>query len=302
MDVMLELGNDVARLWATYAPTYLNGVKNTLILAVIATFFGCVIGLLCGVLNTIPYASHDNVFKKFFLKLIRALVRVYVEVFRGTPMVLQAVFIYYGLPYFTHNEVSFTGYSGMWLASIIIVSINTGAYMAESVRGGIISIDPGQTEGAKAIGMTHWQTMLSVILPQAIRNIMPQIGNNFIINIKDTSVMFIIGFMEFFAVHRTIVGNNFLYFPSAVIEMVAYLTLTLLASFGLRWLERRLDGDDNYELVSEDSLAMSAGTYSHPNRSPFEEQSREYNKNSLDDEARERIRQELKYGTPKGDR
>ena len=277
MDVLLELGNDVARLWANYAPTYLNGVKNTLILAVIATFFGCVIGLLCGVLNTIPYASHDNVFKKFFLKLIRALVRVYVEVFRGTPMVLQAVFIYYGLPYFTHNEVSFTGYSGMWLASIIIVSINTGAYMAESVRGGIISIDPGQTEGAKAIGMTHWQTMMNVILPQAIRNIMPQIGNNFIINIKDTSVMFIIGFMEFFAVHRTIVGNNFLYFPSAVIEMVGYLTLTLLASFGLRWLEKVLDGADNYELVSEDSLAMSAGTYSHPNRnSPFDEQSKEF--------------------------
>ena len=114
--------------------------------------------------------------------------------------------------------------------------------------------------------------------------------------------MFVIGFVELFATHRNIVGVNLLYFPSAVIEMVAYLTLTLLASFGLRWLERRLDGDDNYELVSEDSLAMSAGTYSHPNRSPFEEQSREYNKNSLDDEARERIRQELKYGTPKGDR
>ena len=264
MDVLLELGNDVARLWATYAPTYLNGVKNTLILAVIATLFGCIIGLLCGVLNTIPYAPHDNVFKKLLLKLIRALVRVYVEVFRGTPMVLQAVFIYYGLPYFTHNEVSFTGYSGMWLASIIIVSINTGAYMAESVRGGIISIDPGQTEGAKAIGMTHWQTMMNVILPQAIRNIMPQIGNNFIINIKDTSVMFIIGFMEFFAVHRTIVGNNFLYFPSAVIEMVGYLTLTLLASFGLRAIEKKLDGDSSYQLAHADQLTMAAGTYSHP--------------------------------------
>ena len=270
----MGLFNDVARLWTNYAPTYLNGVKNTLILAVIATFFGCIIGLLCGVLNTIPYAPHDNIFKKLTLKLIRGLVRVYVEVFRGTPMVLQAVFIYYGLPYFTHNEVSFTGYSGMWLASIIIVSINTGAYMAESVRGGIISIDPGQTEGAKAIGMTHWQTMMNVILPQAIRNIMPQIGNNFIINIKDTSVMFIIGFMEFFAVHRTIVGNNFLYFPSAVIEMVGYLTLTLLASFGLRAIEKKLDGDSSYQLAHTDQLTMAAGTYSHPDRSsPFEEKS-----------------------------
>ena len=294
MDVLMGLFNDVARLWTNYAPTYLNGVKNTLILAVIATFFGCIIGLLCGVLNTIPYAPHDNVFKKLTLKLIRGLVRVYVEVFRGTPMVLQAVFIYYGLPYFTHNEVSFTGYSGMWLASIIIVSINTGAYMAESVRGGIISIDPGQTEGAKAIGMTHWQTMMNVILPQAIRNIMPQIGNNFIINIKDTSVMFIIGFMEFFAVHRTIVGNNFLYFPSAVIEMIGYLTLTLLASFGLRAIEKKLDGDSSYQLAHTDQLTMAAGTYSHPDRSsPFEEKSTEQIK---------KTRLSLKHGRMRGDR
>ena len=294
MDVLMGLFNDVARLWTNYAPTYLNGVKNTLILAVIATFFGCVIGLLCGVLNTIPYAPHDNVFKKLTLKLIRGLVRVYVEIFRGTPMVLQAVFIYYGLPYFTHNEVSFTGYSGMWLASIIIVSINTGAYMAESVRGGIISLDPGQTEGAKAIGMTHWQTMMNVILPQAIRNIMPQIGNNFIINIKDTSVMFIIGFMEFFAVHRTIVGNNFLYFPSAVIEMIGYLTLTLLASFGLRAIEKRLDGDSSYQLAHTDQLTMAAGTYSHPDRSsPFEEKSTEQIK---------KTRLSLKHGRMRGDR
>ena len=294
MDVFMELCGDVSRLWTAYAPTYLNGVKNTLILAVVATFFGCVIGLLCGVLNTIPYTQNDSAPKKILLKLIRAFVRVYVEVFRGTPMVLQAVFIYYGLPYFTHNEVSFTGYSGMWLASIIIVSINTGAYMAESVRGGIISIDPGQTEGAMAIGMTHWQTMLHVILPQAIRNIMPQIGNNFIINIKDTSVMFIIGFMEFFAVHRTIVGNNFLYFPSAVIEMIGYLTLTLLASFGLRALEKRLDGDSNYQLAHDDSLTMAAGTYSHPDRgTPFDERSTE---------GRERTKLSLKHGRMRGDR
>ena len=142
------------------------------------------------------------------------------------------------------------------------MSINTGAYMAESVRGGIISIDPGQTEGAKAIGMTHVQTMVNVIMPQALRNIIPQIGNNFIINIKDTSVMFVIGFVEFFATHRNIVGVNLLYFPSAVIEMAGYLMLTLVASFLLRWLEKRLDGSDNYELVSADALAMSAGTYS----------------------------------------
>ena len=294
MDKLIKLGTDIARLWSVYAPTYLNGVKNTLILAVIATAIGCIIGLVCGVLNTIPYVKNDPLWKRVVLKIIRIIVRIYVEIFRGTPMVLQAVFIYYGLPYFTDGQVSFSGYSGMWLASIIVVSINTGAYMAESVRGGIISIDPGQTEGAKAIGMTHVQTMTSVILPQALRNIMPQIGNNFIINIKDTSVMFIIGFIDFFAVHRTIVGNNNLYFPSAAIEMVGYLTLTLAASALLRFVEKKMDGASNYDLVQTDALAMSAGTYSHPDRgTPFDERSKEF---------REKTRQALKFGRPKGDR
>ena len=199
-------------------------MANTLLLAVAATVIGCLIGLLCGILNTIPYTKHGSpCVKRFFLKLIRVVVRIYVEVFRGTPMVLQAVFIYYGLPYFTNEQVMFRGNGGLWLAAIIVVSINTGAYMAETVRGGILSIDPGQTEGAKAIGMTHVQTMTSVILPQAFRNILPQIGNNFIINIKDTSVMFIIGFVEFFGAHRNIVGNNYMYFQSAAIEMLGYL-------------------------------------------------------------------------------
>ncbi len=303
MDKLIKLFGDISLLWEKYSPMYLNGVKNTLILALVATFIGCVIGLVCGVLNTIPYSKNDSFIKRFFLKLIRVIVRIYVEVFRGTPMVLQAVFIYYGLPYFSNNALRF---DDMWVAAILIVSINTGAYMAESVRGGIISIDPGQTEGAKAIGMTHVQTMVSVIMPQALRNIMPQIGNNFIINVKDTSVMFIIGFTEFFAAHRYIVGVNNMYFPSAAVEMVGYLVLTLAASFLLRWLEKVMDGADNYELASEDALAMSAGTYSHPDRgTPFDEKNREINaKAALAQEKRERLKNSLKNrnGSTRGGR
>ena len=270
MNRFAQLTADIANLLSRYGGAYLDGVKNTLLLALIATFFGCVIGLICGVLNTIPITPRDNPLKRFVLKLIRVLVRIYVEVFRGTPMVLQAVFVYYGLPYFTNNA---TRFESVWAAAILVVSINTGAYMAESVRGGIISIDPGQTEGAKAIGMNHVQTMCNVILPQAFRNILPQIGNNFIINIKDTSVMFIISFTEFFAVHRSAVGATYLYFPSAVVEMVGYLCMTLIASFLLRWLERRLDGDDSYELTNADQLVMAAGTYTHPIKgSPFDEE------------------------------
>ena len=274
MEKITQLSADIVKLWSKYGGSYLTGMRNTLILALVATVIGCVIGFICGILNTIPCTDRDPLPKRVLLRLVRIIVRVYVEVFRGTPMVLQAVFVYYGLPYFTDNAVKFTN---IWVAAILVVSINTGAYMAESVRGGIISIDPGQTEGAKAIGMTHVQAMLHVILPQALRNIMPQIGNNFIINVKDTSVMFIIGFPDFFAAHRAAVGASYLYFPSATVEMVGYLTMTLIASFLLRWVEKRLDGSSDYELVQADQLTMTAGTYSHPDRgTPFDERSKEY--------------------------
>ena len=272
-NMFAQLFSDIASLWAKYGKVYLTGIGNTLILAVTATLIGCVIGFFCGILQTIPCGTNDHILKRILLRLIRILIRVYVEVFRGTPMILQAVFIYYGMPYFF--GISF---KDIWTVSIIVVSVNTGAYMAESVRGGIMSIDPGQFEGAKAIGMNHWQTMLYVILPQTLRNIMPQIGNNYIINVKDTSVMFIIGFSDFFAVHKMVSGAVFKYFPSAFMEMIGYLCLTLLASFLLRKLEKKLAGKPDYELVNTDQLVLTAGTYSYPSEagSPFDEASKEF--------------------------
>ena len=291
MNKFTKLVTEIGKLWSKYGNSYLTGIQNTLILALAATAIGCIIGFACGILNTIPCSKNDPLPKRILLKLVRIIVRVYVEVFRGTPMVLQAVFIYYGLPYFTDNALKFTN---MWVAALVVVSVNTGAYMAESVRGGIISIDPGQTEGAKAIGMTHVQTMMNVILPQALRNIMPQIGNNFIINVKDTSVMFIIGFPDFFAAHRAAVGASYLYFPSATVEMIGYLCMTLTASFLLRWVEKKLDGSSDYELVQVDPLVMTAGTYKHPDHgTPFDERSKEF---------REKTQQELKHGRTRGER
>jgi putative lysine transport system permease protein len=268
-----QLISDIGSLWEKYGSVYLNGIANTLILATVSTLIGCVIGFFCGILQTIPCGPNENVIKRVLLKIVRIVIRAYVEIFRGTPMILQAVFIFYGLPYFF--GVSF---KDIWTVSIIVVSVNTGAYMAESVRGGIMSIDQGQFEGAKAIGMNHWQTMLYVILPQTLRNIMPQIGNNYIINVKDTSVMFIIGFSDFFAVHKMVSGAVFKYFPSAFMEMIGYLCLTLLASFLLRKLEKKLAGKPDYELVNTDQLVMTAGTYSYPSEagSPFDEVSKDY--------------------------
>jgi len=275
-----KLIQDIGTLWEKYHSVYLNGVLNTLVLALVATAIGCLIGFICGVLYTIPYKKTDNIIKRVVLGFIRVVVRIYIEVFRGTPMILQSVFIYYGAPYFFNYS-----FKSIWGVSILIVSINTGAYMAESVRGGIISIDPGQTEGAKAIGMNHFQTMLYVILPQAIRNILPQIGNNFIINVKDTSIMFIIGFMDFFAVHKMAAGATFKYFPSAAIEMIGYLILTLVASFILRRVEKRMAGSDNYELVNSDQLVMAAGTYSYPKKPSKEREYEDIRANSAQERA-----------------
>ena len=131
--------------------------------------------------------------------------------------------------------------------------------MAETVRGGILSIDPGQTEGAKAIGMTHVQTMTNVILPQALRNIMPQIGNNLIINIKDTCVLSVIGVVELFFSSKSASGTYYIFFEVYTVTMAMYLIMTVFFSKLLRWFEGRLDGPTDYNLATTDTLAHTSG-------------------------------------------
>ncbi|MFA7169079.1 MAG: amino acid ABC transporter permease, partial [Sphaerochaetaceae bacterium] len=184
---------------------------------------------------------------------VKVILTVYVEVFRGTPMMLQAAFIYYGASQLFGINM------GMWSAAILIVSVNTGAYMAETVRGGILSVDPGQSEGARSIGMNHFQTMLYVILPQALRNIMPQIGNNLIINIKDTCVLSIIGTVELFFTFKSISGALYTYFEAATVTMIIYFVLTFSCSRILRVVEKRMDGPENFDLASNDTLAFTSG-------------------------------------------
>ena len=198
-----------------YGTSYLKGAGTTLVIALVSTAIGCLIGFIVGIIQTIP---ED-----------------------------------YGAAQIFNIQM------GMWQSAFLIVSINTGAYMAESVRGGIISVDPGQTEGAKAIGMTHVQTMTNVILPQAFRNILPQIGNNLIINIKDTSVLSIISIVDLFFVHKSVAGALYTYFESAVIVMCMYLIMTLAASKLLRLWEKKMDGSQNYELVDVMGIGTQLG-------------------------------------------
>ena len=246
--------------------SYLDGAKNTMVIALVSTLIGCIIGFAVGIVQTIPLDKKDNIVKKVVLRIVWFIMDIYVEVFRGTPMMAQAMFIYFG------SSAVFGINMSMWFAAFFIVSINTGAYMAETVRGGILSIDEGQTEGAKAIGMTHVQTMLYVILPQALRNIMPQIGNNLIINIKDTCVLSVIGIVELFYATKSVAGAYYTYFESFTVAMVMYFVLTFTCSKLLRLWERKMDGSDSYDLATTDKLAHTSGMYNYPDKKKKEEE------------------------------
>ena len=175
--------------------------------------------------------------KRVLLKILHIFLRCYVELFRGTPMIVQAVFIYYGLLQVFGIKM------GMWQAGFFIVSINTGAYMAETVRGGIVSIDPGQTEGAKAIGMNHWQTMLHVILPQALRTAFPTLASTLIAMVKDTSLAANITVTEMFMTTQRIVARTYeplaLYIEVGLVYLLFCTVLTRLQAVGERYLNSK---------------------------------------------------------------
>ena len=255
-----DFGGRIVYLLQQYGGSFLKGAGVTMVIALVGTFIGCLIGFVAGIIQTIPVEKKDSVVKRGILWIVKFILNVYVEVFRGTPMMAQAMFIYFG------SAAVFNINMSMWFAAFFIVSINTGAYMAETMRGGILSIDEGQTEGAKAIGMTHVQTMLYVILPQAIRNIMPQIGNNLIINIKDTCVLSIIGIVELFYTTKGVAGAFYTYFEAFTIAMVIYFILTFTCSRILRFWEGKLDGPDSYDLATTDTLAYTSGVLKYSDK------------------------------------
>lgn len=222
-------------------PMFLRGAGLTLLIALIGTVLGAVIGLLAGVIRTIPVPERGV--KKVLLKVINAILSIYIEFFRGTPMIVQAMVIYYG------SALVFDIDMNVFAAAIIVVSINTGAYMAEIVRGGIVSIEKGQFEAAHAIGMNHIQTMWNVVLPQVVRNILPATGNQFVINIKDTSVLNVISVTELYFVTKSISGNNFRYFESFFVACMIYFVMTFIVTRILLYIEKKLDGSDNYTVI-----------------------------------------------------
>ena len=241
----------VVFLLERYGGLFASGTAMTLLVAITGTVFGFGIGLLVAIVRSIELPHGAGLLRRLFVWVANALMNVYIQVFRGTPMIVQAMVIYYGSMQYLGISMDHT------TAAIFIISINTGAYMAEIIRGGIISVDKGQFEAAHAIGMTHWQTMTSVVLPQAIRNILPSVGNEFIVNIKDSSVLNVITVAELFFQAKSAAGAYYRYFEVFFIVAVIYLTLTLAVSAILRLIEKKMDGPDSYVVLGSQSDSRS---------------------------------------------
>ena len=225
----------VAKILTENWQQLLRGAGITLLISIIGTIVGLAIGLAIGVFRTAPLSENQFIFG--IQKLIGWILNIYIEIFRGTPMIVQSMVIYYGTAQAFGINLDRT------LAAIFIVSINTGAYMTEIVRGGILSVDKGQFEAATALGMTHNQTMRKIVLPQVVRNILPATGNEFVINIKDTSVLNVISVVELYFSGNTVATQTYQYFQTFTIIAVIYFVLTFTVTRILRFIEKRMDMD-----------------------------------------------------------
>ena len=237
---------NVINIVTKYHSLLLDGLGYTMLIALTGTIFGLIIGLLTGIVKTIPMSKSPVV--RFLQKLVNFLIACYVEIFRGTPMMVQSMVIFWGFAFMNDGNTL-----PLIPAGIFIVSINTGAYMTEIVRGGIISVDKGQFEGAYSVGMTHWQAMTNVIIPQVMRNILPSISNEFVINIKDTSVLNVIGVMELYYMANKIQTMTWNIFETYLIICVMYFIMTFTITRILRLCEKKLAGSDSYTICGSQS-------------------------------------------------
>ena len=238
--------NNVSNILSKYSTLLLKGLGYTMLIALIGTIIGLVIGLCMGIIRTIPTPKRKA--WSIVQKCINVLINVYVEIFRGTPMMVQSMVIYWGFAFANNGQTL-----PLIPAGIFIVSINTGAYMTEIVRGGIISVDKGQFEAAYSCGMNHFQVMLHVVIPQVMKNILPSVSNEFVINIKDTSVLNVIGVMELFYQATKIQTMTYQIFETYLIICVIYFVMTFSITRLLRLAEKKLSGSNSYTICGSQS-------------------------------------------------
>ena len=232
-------------LWHVKYKEILIGVWTTIWLSLAGTIIGLVLGLLFVSLRTLEITSRDNEVISFVKKISSSLVQIYVNVFRGTPMMVQAIIIYYFLPgvlamLFKVDIQIINAIFSVGVTGLITVSLNTAAYLTEVLRGGIESLNKGQMEAARSLGMNRMQAMLYVIFPQGVKNSLPAICNEFIINIKDTSVLSVISVMDLFFVIDTI-NKRYSIQDGIFIAAIIYLCLTMGISKLLSLIEKRMN-------------------------------------------------------------
>lgn len=246
----VDTSDEKVGFWATivnifeeYWPLFLRGAGITLFIATLSTLVGFIIGLLVQIVREIPLDDKNNL-TKALLAIVQFLMNAYVEIFRGTPMMVQAMLIFYGSKLFLNIDMTSIG------AALLIVSINTGAYLSEVVKGGIRSISKGQFEACKSIGLNHWQSMIHVILPQTIKTIIPAIGNEFVANIKDSTVLNVISVTELFFVSKSVAGTNLKIFHTYLLTAIIYFVLTFAATRLINWIGKKTGQTKDFSLQS----------------------------------------------------
>lgn len=227
---------------ADFYTLLLQGVGITLLLAVSGTIIGFIISLVFGMIRVQSIKPYDNYFVQVLKTDLNNFVKIYVTIFRGTPMILQALIFYYG---FLFIGLDWSALS----AGIFTVSLNTGAYLTEVIRSGINSVEAGQMDAARSLGMSYPKAMFYVVFPQALKNSMGAIGNELIINIKDTAVLSTIGIIDLFSATETIIGTTYLHLEAYTIGAIIYLFLTFTSSKLLMALEKKL-GANVVEITS----------------------------------------------------
>ena len=221
------------------------GISYTVRLALFGTAIAFVLALLMVFLRIQEPDKRDNDFVKFLKIVANKFSRFYIFVIRGTPMMVQSLILYnavFGL--FKRTGMSVSDINRVWplfLAGLVTISLNSTAYLAEVLRGGILAVDAGQMEAARSLGMTHWQAMRKVVFPQAIKNSLPAIGNEFIINIKDSSVLCVVGVSDLMFMTRSVAGIYYKGTECYLIAAIAYLILTYLSSLLLNAITKKLD-------------------------------------------------------------
>ncbi|MCR5102844.1 MAG: amino acid ABC transporter permease [Eubacterium sp.] len=216
---------------SNYGLFFLIAMGRTLLLALLGLFFGCILGILFGLLSVV-----EN-------KVCNVIALIYVNLIRAVPMIVLAFFVYIGVPYALNNTFNLGVTLSALSAGTICLALNCGAYMAEIIRAGINSVDPGQMEASRSLGLTYWRSMFRVVFPQAIRNMIPSIVNQFIITLKDTSILSVIGFPELVNKAQNVIAITFKSFQVWTIVAIMYLIVILILQRVAKMLERRLNRD-----------------------------------------------------------